>query len=93
MEGAALWTIWWIWLCAALGLAILETLVPGFIFLGFAIGAAVMGLLILILPGTLGLQVSLAVFAVLSLIAWGIMRRLFRTPDDQTRVIREDINK
>lgn len=86
------WTLWWVWLSAALGLAILETIIPGFIFLGFAAGAALMALVVVLVPG-LSLPVYLAVFAVLSLICWYVMRRAFRTPDDQTRVIREDINK
>ena len=34
-----IWTIWWAWLCVAILLGIVEVLVPGFIFLGFAIGA------------------------------------------------------
>ncbi|MEM7596827.1 MAG: hypothetical protein AAF382_03960 [Pseudomonadota bacterium] len=87
-----LWTLWWVWACAALGLAILETLVPGFIFLGIALGAAVMAVLVA-LAGDLGLTPSLAIFAGASLISWIALRRLFKPDDDQTRVIHEDINK
>ncbi|WP_417727480.1 NfeD family protein [Roseovarius sp.] len=86
------WQLWWVWLAAALGLSILEILVPGFIFLGFAVGAALMALLVL-LPLGLGLAALLAIFAILSLLAWVILRRVFRAPDDQSRIIREDINK
>ena len=32
---------WWVWMAAALVLAIVEVLLPGFMLLGFAIGAAV----------------------------------------------------
>jgi len=92
MAGLAIWGLWWVWLAAALCLAILEVLVPGFIFLGFAIGAAVTALLVL-LPLQLGLTALLAVFAGLSLIAWVILRKLFKSTDDQTRVIHDDINK
>ncbi|EAQ26690.1 NfeD family protein [Roseovarius sp. 217] len=92
MAGLAIWGLWWVWLAAALCLAILEVLVPGFIFLGFAIGAAVTALLVL-LPLQLGLTALLAVFAGLSLVAWVILRRLFKSTDDQTRVIHDDINK
>ncbi len=88
----ALWHLWWVWLAAALGLAILEIVVPGFIFLGFAAGAALVALLVL-LPLNLGLATLLASFAILSLISWIVLRRVLRRPDDQTRVIREDINK
>lgn len=92
MNETALWQLWWVWLAAALGLAILETFAPGFIFLGFAVGAAATALVVL-LPLGLGLPALLAVFAVLSLVAWVVLRRLFRGQDDQTRVIDEDINK
>lgn len=92
MGGVALWSLWWVWLAAALALAILEVMVPGFIFLGFAVGAAITAL-VLLLPVQLGLMALLAIFAGLSLIAWLILRRVFRTPDDQTRIIHEDINK
>ena len=92
MGGVALWGLWWVWLSAALGLGILEILVPGFIFLGFAIGAALVAGLVL-LPLNLSLTALLAIFAILSLIAWIVLRRVFSAPDDQSRVIREDINK
>ena len=36
-----LWTEWWFWVSAALVLAILEVIVPGFFALGFAIGALI----------------------------------------------------
>lgn len=92
MAGVAIWGLWWVWLAAALCLAILEVLVPGYIFLGFAIGAAVTALLVL-LPLQVGLTALLAVFAGLSLVAWVILRKLFKPTDDQTRVIHDDINK
>ncbi len=87
-----LWTLWWVWASAALGLAILELLVPGFIFLGIAIGAAIVAVLVGIM-GDLGLTPSLALFAGTSLISWIALRRVFKPADDQTRVVHEDINK
>ena len=87
-----LWQLWWVWLAAALGLAILEMLAPGFIFLGFAIGAAIVALLV-VLPVGLGLSSLLAIFGIVSLIAWIILRRIFRSTNDQTRIFHEDINK
>ena len=35
----ALWQEWWVWGVAGVVLAILEVMIPGFILLGFAIGA------------------------------------------------------
>ena len=66
-----MWTLWWIWMAAALALAFVEVLVSGWIFLGFAIGAALVGLIFAVggplsagLAGSLPL--TLVVFAVLS---------------------------
>ncbi len=86
-----LWSLWWIWMSGAILLAILEVLAPGSIFLGFAIGAAIVGLLLLT-PLNIGLPALLMVFAILSLIAWILLRRYFRTPDGNARMINEDIN-
>jgi membrane protein implicated in regulation of membrane protease activity len=88
----ALWQTWWIWAAAALVLTILEIVIPGFIFIGFACGAALVALLVL-LPVELGLTPLLAIFAAFSLLAWVVLRRFFRKTDDQTRTIHEDINK
>ena len=86
------WLTWWIWLAAALALGILEIVLPGFIFLGFAIGAAIAGLL-LVIPGFApGLPVLLLVFAVLSLVAWLILRRMFALPHGQVKTFHHDIN-
>lgn len=90
--GADLWQLWWIWAAAALVLAMLEIVLPGFVFLGFACGAGVVALLVL-LPVALGPAVLLALFALLSLVAWIVLRRLFLKKNDQTRVIHDDINK
>ena len=38
--------VWWLWIVAGFALGVLEVIVPGFIFLGFAIGAALTGALI-----------------------------------------------
>ncbi|MFD3189368.1 NfeD family protein [Sedimentitalea sp. HM32M-2] len=88
----AFWSLWWVWLCAGLILAIVEVLVPGFIFLGFAIGAGVVALFL-----ALGLAVSLPVlmliFAALSLIAWLVLRRVFALPRGQVKRFKDDINE
>ena len=88
----ALWSLWWVWMAAALVLGIIEMLAPGFIFLGFAIGAAGVGLLLLLVPGTLGLPALLLVFAALSLAAWLILRRSFALPKGQVKTFDHDIN-
>ena len=85
------WTIWWAWLCAALVLGILEVLIPGFVFLGFAIGALAV-LLLLNIGLALSLPVLLLIFAALSLVAWLVMRRLFALPKGQVKYFDKDIN-
>ncbi|WP_170403349.1 NfeD family protein [Ruegeria arenilitoris] len=86
------WLTWWVWLAAALALGILEVALPGFIFLGFAIGAAITGIL-LVIPGLApNLPVLLFIFATLSLIAWLVLRRMFALPHGQVRTFDHDIN-
>ncbi|TPG53966.1 NfeD family protein [Sphingomonas glacialis] len=45
------WSLGALWLAAALGLVIAEMLVPGFFLVFLGVGAAVTGLLVLIVPG------------------------------------------
>jgi membrane protein implicated in regulation of membrane protease activity len=87
----AVWSLWWVWGVIALGLAIVEILLPGFIFLGFAIGAAAVAV-ILLTPLSLTLPALLLVFAVLSLVAWLGLRRIFSLPKGQVKTFDTDIN-
>lgn len=92
-----MWTVWWVWLAGALGLGILEVLAPGFILLGFAIGAAVVGLL-LGLGGSIGdwlagsFPMTMVVFASLSVVAWIVLRRVVGVRKNQSKVWDRDIN-
>ncbi|MBY6137945.1 hypothetical protein KUV26_00670 [Leisingera daeponensis] len=88
---APFWALWWVWGAAALALAILEVLVPGFVFLGFAIGAAVVTLLLLA-GASISLPPLLLIFAALSLTAWLVMRRYFALPKGQVKTFDHDIN-
>lgn len=84
--------IWWAWIVAGFALGVLEVLAPGYVFLGFAIGAVVTGLLVGI--GLLGgkLAVTLLVFAMASLVAWYVTRRVFGTHPGQVKIWDRDIN-
>ena len=91
------WDIWWLWVAAGIGLAILEVAVTGFIFLGFALGAVIVGLLLLIggdmaawLAGSPAVLALL--FAVLSVAAWIVLRRAMGIRHGQTRIVEKDIN-
>lgn len=90
MEG--IWAIWWLWLIAALVLGIVELLLPGFVFLGFAVGAFAVAMLLLNTGLALTLPALLLVFAALSLIAWLVLRRVFAHPNGQVKTFDNDIN-
>ena len=85
-------TLWWVWLAAALVLAIAEVIVPGFLFLGFALGAFAVAMLLLNTGLTLSLPVLLFLFAGLSLVAWIVLRTLFKIPRGQVKRFDHDIN-
>lgn len=83
---------WWVWMSAALLLATAEVIIPGWIFLGFAIGALVLGVLLLIGVTGLSLPITLVIFAVLSLIAYIGLRWVFGLKTGQVRTFDTDIN-
>ena len=85
-------SFWWFWAVAGIALAALEVILPGFIFLGFAIGAAVTGLLVLF--GLLGSNVplSLLIFALLSLLGFLVLRRVVGVTKHQKKIWTKDIN-
>jgi membrane protein implicated in regulation of membrane protease activity len=83
--------IWWVWIAAALVFGLIEVLAPGFIFLGFALGALATGLLV-----GLGYAPSasllLAVFGGVSILAWVGLKLAFRRQSSGRKIITEDIN-
>ena len=93
-----IWSLGWVWLVGALILAFLEVLVPAYVFLGFAIGAAATGLVLLIggpLAGWLGASLPAMVlfFAVLSLLSWLGLRRVLGVRKGQVKTFDRDINE
>ncbi len=92
------WSDTWVWFAAALGLGILEILAPGYILLGFALAAGLIGVGFWI-GGGLGaflaesLPVTLVIFAVLSLVAWLILRKVFGARGGSVKVWDTDINE
>ena len=82
---------WWAWVVLGFALGVLEILSPGYIFLGFAIGAVVTGILVGIgLP--VGLQFLILIFAIVSVIAWLGLRRTVGVRDGQVKIWDRDIN-
>jgi membrane protein implicated in regulation of membrane protease activity len=59
--------VWWHWLVLAIVLAAAETVMPGAVAIWFAVSAAVIGLLLVVVP--LPWQWQLIMFAVLGLVA------------------------
>lgn len=88
-------SIWWAWIIGALFLAILEVVAPAQIFLGFAVGAAGVGLaLAMDVPGLAGsIPAITLLFAVLSLIAWLLLRPLMGVRKGQAKHFEHDINE
>lgn len=86
---------WGAWVVAAVIFAVLEILLPASVFLGFAIGAVVVAVL-LALGGAAFVGGSvpwmMVIFAAVSLIAWLVLRRVFALRKGQVKVWTTDIN-
>ena len=83
---------WWTWVVLGFALGVLEILAPGYIFLGFAIGAVLTGILVGTGLAPSGLAFLILVFAVLSVIAWLVLRRTMGIREGQVKVWDRDIN-
>ena len=93
-----MWAEWWIWAVAAILLAVGEVILPSFVLLGFAIGAAAIALILLVggpLAIWLGASVPvlLLVFALVSLVSWLGLRRWLGVYRGQVKTFDRDINK
>ncbi|MFT4743990.1 MAG: hypothetical protein ACI91Z_001970 [Yoonia sp.] len=86
-----LWELSWVWFSAALILATAEVLVPGYVFLGFALGALALGLVLTVITVG-GLAITLVIFAVFSLVAYLAMRRMFGLKTGSVKIWDRDIN-
>lgn len=88
-----LWQVWWVWVVAGFALGVLEVILPGYIFVGFAIGAVMVGagLGIGLLGGSV--PVLLFVFALASLLAWYGLRRTMGVRRGQVKLWDRDINE
>ena len=92
-----MWAAWWIGGAAAVVLAIGEVVLPSFVLLGFALGAAVVAALLLF-GGPLSvwlaasLPLLLLIFAVVSLLCWLALRRWVGVYRGQVKQFDHDIN-
>ncbi len=72
--------VFWHWLVLAMLLLLLELFAPAAFFIWIGAAAAVLGLVLMLVPA-LGWQVQLIAFAVLSIFSVLVGRRLFRKVD------------
>lgn len=92
-----LWNEWWVWGAAAILLAIGEVILPTFVLLGFGIGAAIVGA-VLFFGGPLAVMITASVpklllaFAVVSLVAWLLLRRFLGVYRGQVKTFDHDVN-
>jgi len=94
MIGPEVWQQPWAWLAGGLVLAILEVLIPGYIFLGFGIGAALVGVMLFLGGDAVAQSVPFLIlgFAILSLVAWLVLRRALGVQKGQVKTFDKDIN-
>ena len=74
-------------------LGLLEIFAPGYIFLGFAAGALLVSLILLNFGSLFSLPALILVFAVLSLVAWLALRKMFAPRGGQVKTFDRDINE
>lgn len=86
------WTNGWLWIIAALLLALVEMTLPGYVFMGMAAAVAVMGALLLSGLWTAGLPAALVLTAVLSGLIWLALSRMRGVDRSATRIWHRDIN-
>ncbi len=86
-----IWTVWWAWVVLGFLLGILEIVAPGYIFLGFAIGAVLTGA-VAALGLTASLPLLLLIFAVASVVAWLVLRKVMGVREGQVKIWDRDIN-
>ena len=89
----ALADTWWAWVVLGFGLGVLEVLIPGFIFVGFAIGAVLTGILVGIGLAPSGLSALLLIFALASLVSWLVLRQTLGVRKGQSKIWDRDINE
>lgn len=93
-----MWATWWLWALAAVALGLFEVLAPGYVALGFALGAGVvsLGLVTGVLGGIAASGYGVAwlavIFALASLGAWVGLRLVFGKPGAAAQTFEHDVN-
>ena len=84
--------LWWIWASAAVLLLVLEMFAPGFIFLGFGLGAAAVSIWLLV-GYAAGWPWLVLIFAEVLLLSWIALRQLVGVRKGQVKLWERDINE
>lgn len=87
-----IWMNGWLWILAALVIALIELFLPVWVFLGIAIAVLIMGVAILLGLWSGSLPLALIVTALLSGVVWLFLRRIMGTTHGQVRVWKTGIN-
>jgi membrane protein implicated in regulation of membrane protease activity len=93
-----IWNTWWAWGALAILLAIGEVILPTFVLLGFGAGAAAVGTILFIggAPAEFlaeSIPRLILTYAVLSLVAWLVLRRFLGVYRGQVKTFDHDINE
>jgi membrane protein implicated in regulation of membrane protease activity len=85
------------WLAIAFAMGVVELVMPGYLFLGFATGAVVVAAALFLglegwFTGAAGLAYLVAAYAAISLVSWFVLRRVLKAGPNLRKVDR-DINE
>lgn len=85
------------WLAVAFAMGVIELILPGHLFLGFAAGAVVVSAMLFLglegwFTGVAGLAYLVALYAAISLVSWFVLRKLLKAGPNIRKVDR-DINE
>ncbi len=85
------------WLAVAFAMGVIELVLPGHLFLGFATGAIIVAAMLFLglegwFTGVAGLTYLIAAYAAISLVSWFVLRRVLKAGPNLRKVDR-DINE
>jgi membrane protein implicated in regulation of membrane protease activity len=85
------------WLAVAFAMGVIELIMPGYLFLGFATGAIFISAVLFLgletwFSGVAGLAYLVAFYAAISLVSWYVLRKVLKAGPNLRKVDR-DINE
>lgn len=81
--------LWWHWVVAGVGLCLLELFVPTFFILWFGLGALLMGLMLVVVPGV-SITAQLFIWTLASLAMTVLWFKVFKRRQDDERAGQAD---